>query len=379
MCNSPPESHLLSTQVSTAIRPQSSSDRALTMRSRRIISFLYSYSPWGPTVRQDSSLLNLPLCLILDIFDELNWPEKVVFSQTCRGLWYPLHYKCVSIFQNLTAENRLRYLTMLGNVPLDHYTCENCCSLHLINPKDYPSSWIRPLVDSKVFHHPCPLPETREGHISGLHDYAIGFRHLQLACKYSRLGGTAIHRRYMKNILQGWTEKANPEPWQSARPGYQRPRCNVQPRIVRGRFIVRTEHHYFESLPELSLLAVLEATTTFCPHHILFKKYQYHDDKEILEILQSMFHQPSGAPYPGFQERSYSCSKCPSDYDLVIEDRKLTISVWQDLGTGISLEDPFWQSHTATLVNRRRWGQALYKYGSIKAMFNSANTLEDKN
>lgn len=67
---------------------------------------------------------------------------------------------------------------------------------------------------------------------------------------------------------------------------------------------------------------------------------------------------------------------CPSDYKIVLLDRMLTVFVWHDLGTGVSLEDPYWQSHVETMENNRHKGTKFcYEHGGIEKMYYSGGTL----
>ena len=92
----------------------------------KIIAFFSTICPWRGVVEQDLLLLNLPLCLILDVFDKLDWPDQVVFPQTCRGLYHHLNSKCISTLRKATPEGPMKCLTVLSNVLLDHYVCERC-------------------------------------------------------------------------------------------------------------------------------------------------------------------------------------------------------------------------------------------------------------
>ena len=319
-------------------------------------------------MKQDSLLLNMPLCLISDISDELDWPDKVVFSQTCRGLWYHLHSKCISTFRKATSEDRLKYLTMLSNVLLDHYVCERCCVLHLMNPEDIPGIWRSRCWDT--YHAPCPLPELKEGRVSFSAHYAFGYRHVQLAFKYLRLGGKAVHQRYLNDIMREFVISENP----SSRPRIQSDTFTALPRIVRGKFIVRARYDFSEDLPKVSYSNIVKTPISFCPHHHMGPLHYFKDP--VILMIHSLFQQPSGTPYPGFHRRKFSCDRCPSDYEFIMEDKMLTVIIWRDLGAGTYLDDPCWRSQIDTNKNYRlQSNQFLYEHGSIKTMFNSAGIL----
>lgn len=237
------------------------------MNLRRIVAFLATASPWRRDVKQDSLLLNLPLCLISDIFDELDWPDKAVFSQTCRGLWYHLHSKCISIFRKAISKDRLKYLIILSNVLLDYYVCERYYVLHLINPKDVPGIWRSQCW--VTYHMPCPLPELNEDYVSFSRYYAFGYRHIQLAFKYSRLGGKAVHQRYLNNIMREFVRLKNP----LSQERIQSDTFTARPRIIRGKLIIRARYHFFEDLPKVSYSNIVITPMSFCPHHYIGPLY----------------------------------------------------------------------------------------------------------
>ena len=312
-----------------------------------------------PAVKQNSLLLDLPLGLIYYIFDGLQWPEKVTLSQTCRDLWYQLRQKCSLVLHGATARERLEYLTMLGGILPDHYLCVGCCALHLLDPRDIPiTSCDR--HGSNMYRSPCPLPEPLWSR-HRLHPcYAVAFRHVQLATKLSRMKG--VHQRYLECIMQRFVV-TNPRLY-SIRMDFV-----AEPIIVRGRYILMTTFEFYHGVEEVSYSNLVQTEILFCPHHSTGTLNDPSDD--FIKLIRSAFHRSSDAF--GFCQDAYSCGRCPSDYSIEIKYNRAIISVWHDLGTGVSPEDPYWRSHIWDKENNLFKGTEFqYEHGSIKRMYYSS-------
>ena len=331
------------------------------MDLRRIIAFLSYTILRKSAVKQTSLLLDLPLCIIYNIFDELRWSEKVTLSQTCRDLRYHLRQKCSSILRKATALERLEYLNMLGNILPDRYLCTGCCALHLVDPKDIPITDCN-LLGSNLYHTPCPSPEPLWSRVRLHRNYAVAFRHVQLAIKYSRMEG--IYQRYRASIMQRFVVSNCP----SSSLGFN---FVAEPVIVRGRFILMTTFEFYGDFEEVSYSTFMQTTITFCPHHGTGKLSARNDAFKTL--TNSVFRRSSNTS--GLCQGAYSCNRCPSDYAIVIKDKRAIVSIWHDLGTGASPEDPYWRSHVRNNENNMFNGTEFpYEHGSIEKMYYSSDT-----
>ena len=332
------------------------------MDLRRIIAFLSRTILRKSTVKQASLLLDLPLCLIYTIFDELQWPEKVMLSQTCKDLRYNLRQKCSSILRKATVLERLEYLTILGNILPDHYLCTACCVLHLVDPKDIPITDCN-IIGANLYRAPCPLPEPLWSRHRLHHNYAVAFRHVQLAIKYSRMGGG--YQRYRASIMQRFVVSNRG----ISSIGYD---FVAEPVIVRGRFILMTRFEFYGDVEEVSYWTFMKTTINFCPHHMTGKFNDHNDTFNIL--MRSLFRQSRNTSGPC--QEAYSCSRCPSDYAIAIKDKRAIVSVWHDLGTGASTDDPYWQSHIWDYENNmyNKGTEFPYEHGSIEKMYYSSGT-----
>ena len=284
-----------------------------------------------------------------------------MLSQTCRDLRYHLRQKCSSIVHKTTALERLEHLTMLGNILPDRYLCTGCCALHLVDPKDIPITGCD-MHGNNLYRTPCPSPELLWSRHRLNHNYAVAFRHVQLAIKYSRMKG--VHQRYRANILQRF---AVSYPRLSSI-GYD---FVSQPVIVRGRFILMTRFEFYKGVEEVSYSTFMKTTIMFCPHHST-SKFNDHNDA-FNTFMRSVFRRSSNTS--GLCHGAYSCTRCPSDYAIVIKDKGAIVSIWHDLGTGASPEDPYWRSHIWNNENNMFNGTEFpYEHGSIEKMYYNSGT-----
>ena len=202
-------------------------------------------------VKQDCLLLNLPVDLIYNILDELQWPEKILLSQTCQLLWYTLHQKYSSAMRRATIYERLEYLTVLGKILPDHRLCTSCRALHLLDYRDLPT--MRP----GSFKNPCPVPDSLESR-HYLHPYySIAFHHVQLAIKYTRHRN--FHQEHRAKLLQSF-EITFPRLYSMGL------MFSATPVIVCGRFILMTAFYFYDAEEPIPISTISDAPLQICPH-----------------------------------------------------------------------------------------------------------------
>lgn len=74
----------------------------------------------------------------------------------------------------------------------------------------------------------------------------------------------------------------------------------------------------------------------------------------------------------GRNAEKVSCERCPTDYLVVVNGDETIVKAWHDLGTGLSIEDPSWQSHLITDENGLSIGPHFqYEHGGISKMYDS--------
>ena len=302
-------------------------------------------------VKQNSSLLDLPQDLVFDIFDELQLPEKILLSQTCRDLWHTLRGQCSSAIRQATAVERLECLAVLGDILPDHRLCFTCRALHLLDPNDLPTKI------NNNFHKPCPAPEEMLSPHNLVSHYLIAFHHVQLAIKYTRLA--RVHQDYCASILQKYTY--------SFQRGYS---FTAEPAVVHGRFILMITWDFYMAAGPTLFSQVTQAYLRICPH--LFTGAP-HIPSPLLAAIRFAYNVPHSQR--GLLQKRDSCDRCPTDFLISVEDGRAKLCVWQDLGDGTSPADPYWRSHIWNLENDLYKGTNFsYKHGSVRDLYYSRGT-----
>ncbi|POS78340.1 hypothetical protein DHEL01_v203270 [Diaporthe helianthi] len=91
-----------------------------------------SSSPYQP----DSKFINLPLDIILGIFDYLKANHAIALSLTCKGLHTHLFADARTLFDNANNKGRLKVQRMLEmNLPPNHVYCPFCKTFHSLDER----------------------------------------------------------------------------------------------------------------------------------------------------------------------------------------------------------------------------------------------------
>lgn len=317
---------------------------------RRHLLALYSgVIRYTRSIKQTSPLLNLPLDVILLIFDELPLHATILLSQTCTHFRSLLRSKYSLAIKKISDSERLELLVVLGNLLPHHWTCTQCRSLHQANQNDVP-------YYQTNYYRPCPWPESLWSCHRVNQFYIIAYRHVQLATKYTREG---MHHRHRAKILRKYAVRY-PE-YFSARLDF-----TAEPVIIDGRFILRTTYEFHELVKPLSLEIISEAFFGFCPHlHAVSLSGQ-------LDQAISLAFQAADAGSSRSYAANHSCERCPTDYSItVLLGRHVTFDVFQDLGSGFSSTDPYWRSHILGDINSQPggWTKFDYEHGSVRELY----------
>lgn len=143
----------------------------------------------------------------------------------------------------------------------------------------------------------------------------------------------------------------------------------VEPVIVRGRFILMAKYEFHRGDEDLSYSTFMQTIILFCPCHLTNNFIDL--DDPFFKLVRSAFRRSNDTS--DFCQDAYSCDRCPSDYSILIRDKKLVITVWRDLDTRVTPEDPYWSSQTRDDENNYAKGDEFpYEHGSIRRMFYSS-------
>ena len=323
---------------------------------KSLISFWGSKSK-RPAIMQSSPFMELPLDTIHLILDHLLLSEKLLLLlfQTCRRLWYTLRSRCFSTFWTASPEQRLECLTRLGDILPDYRSCTFCRALHPVDPEDLPTAWFN------TFYETCPAPDGFDDRHWITPRYAIAFRHVHLAMKYSRIQNS--HQDYREKLLQKF--------WRSCDDDSNRLEFTTQPVIANDHFILMTKFELHERLNPISLSAVHDSPACSSPR--LVRDAPYYSDEPFYLAMQSAFDEAASRDNLKPQDFSYDC--CTTDVSISIRSRKVTIVTWQDLGPGTTPTEPYWCSHIYGADNDAYTGNRFdYEHGSIRRLYCSGDT-----
>jgi F-box domain len=300
-------------------------------------------------IKQSPKFLDLPLDIILLIFDQLPLHSNIIASQTCKTLQLLLHSKCSSGTRKLSDDERLKVLAGLADVLPDHQLCTSCNALHIVHMNDTPSNLF--------LRHECSL-------YAGLYDshyfgicYTIRHYHVQLALKYARLGN--VHQAYLRNLMESSSVASSGFYGMTAK-------FSVYPNIVDGRFILFTIWQFDEETVPLSLETLSRPAFRFCPHLGLISKPNPRILRNpLIDAVYTAFNVANMG-----QDLHHSCGRCPTDYSITVYPGRVMFHIWQDFGPGASPVDPCWRSHIWSNENDDFRGPTVFHQpGSIRDMY----------
>lgn len=326
------------------------------MRLCGLFGYLLRITLKNLTRKQQSRFLQLPPELLYDIWDELPLPEKIQLSQVCGILWYTFHSRCLSAYRQATSGERLNCLVVLGDKLPDHRFCAYCLALHPINPKDLPSLYGYKYLKS------CPAPEPACNRHNLAPFYTLAFQHVQLAMKYTHLKN--CHQNYRASIMQKFTRS-----W--AHIYSMRLQFIAEPRIVQGKFLLMATLVFHQTSESALLSSLSKAPFCFCAHVGAMGMRRLPENHLLNAVLRAS--QKADDQHDSACE-IHSCSQCPTEFTIVFTQGKATFTVWQDLGTCASPEDPYWKSHIWSISNSIFDGPfSPYRHGSIREMYYNGN------
>ncbi|CAD6565711.1 MAG: hypothetical protein ASARMPREDX12_006733 [Alectoria sarmentosa] len=309
-----------------------------------------------PAVEQTSAFLDLPIDILFIIRDQLPLSAKILLSHTCKPMWYMLCSECSSQLKAMVREDRFNTLTELGNLLPDNYHCIKCNILHPVEPDDIPdlTNWYRR-------RHSCRTPSQMFDHVHPESSYAVSFHHVQLALKYSRM--KEKHQDCRTNILQNFEIRPVGSPIIKT--------FAAKPKVVNARFILLATYVLYAGALRDATKSHYNKYIMFCPHHHFGIGTGL--GNSFAAILQKAAI--NAATMQDQHTELFSCDRCPTDYSVVVEDDEAVLEAWHDLGNGLSVEDPSWQSHLYSDQNKLLKGlQFNYEHGSISKMYDSCDS-----
>lgn len=300
-------------------------------------------------IKQSFNFLDLPLDVLLLIFDQLPLYSNILASRTCKTLRFLLHSKCSSATRKLSDDERLEVIAGLADVLPDHQLCISCNALHIVDTDDIPSNLTR--------RYKCPLFTGHCGSLDFGICYTVRHYHVQLALKYARLGN--VHQAYLRKLMESSSVASS---------GFYEMtvKFSAYPTIVDGRFILFTIWQFDEETVPLSLETLSRPAFRFCPHLGLISRPNPRILRNpLMDVVCTAFKVANMG-----QDLHHSCGRCPTDYSITVHPSRVVFRIWQDLGPGASLADPCWRSHIWSDKNDDFRGPTVFHQpGSIRDMY----------
>ena len=278
------------------------------------------------------------------------------FSNLQGHVWNMLHSKCSHQLNFMFWRERFKTLTELGNFLPDDYHCTKCNVLHPVQPDDTPdlTNWNRRRRRS------CFAPNTADDHLHPGPFYALMSHHVQLALKYSRM--ERKHQDLRTKILAKHEIRSVDSPIIKT--------FVARPKVINAKLILWTTYVLFaRALQDAKIDHV--NFISFCPQHYL--GLGTGPDFPFAASLQNAAI--NAATKQDQRTELISCDHCSTDFSVAIHYDEAVIEVWSDLGAGLPLRDPSWQSHLYSEQNGLfQEMQFNYEHGNISKMYNSCNS-----
>ncbi|KAL7920687.1 hypothetical protein ACQKWADRAFT_321959 [Trichoderma austrokoningii] len=316
-----------------------------------IIKLLSNYQRLRPHTR--CHLLQLPLEILLEVFDLLPPYCLLLVCQTCRPLraiTYQYHLPRRGEML-ITPQDKVRYLTCLARSLPDQWVCVKCCKLHKTDCFDVPSRFIYHLECEKGF-------ERRDSNsISNRESYAAkmpSHRHVELTLKYARLKSLKWRQqKFLQAPLKPYHIPIEGEFLETLDKNALE-QYSFYPKVIDGRYVHLFTQTYLEARNKISRKFLRRER--IC-HHI-------HGSEGNFTMAVDMAFSAENT------QLFFSCSSCGTDFSIQASPERVIIFIWQDLGPEGTVFDPEWESMLCNLT------RVYHQPGSIRNLYNQFDSNE---
>lgn len=295
--------------------------------------------------------LRLPNEILLEIISYLELHDEFLLSQTCKVIRMLIQRDWILTLNQLSYIQQLDFWTGLAYVLPNHWVCGPCCRLHKATFRDLPG-YQQPRL--------CQQQDLKFDHFYKLHH-----SHIQLALKLTRMRYT--NQSYLKNIISPFTRQRLGRSSSKLHYFYR-----ASPKVITERFLLQVQHTFRDDTQSVSLKGL--PTTSICPHmRILASRTNrpYTNDKVLQALgLKGLMEDVYLAFSRLGHEISGHCTRCPTDYTVVVTPSIITIYTWHDLGSYTSPLHKEWTIHLRSNGNTPSKGPVVYHIpGSIQQMY----------
>ncbi|KAL6870425.1 hypothetical protein J3F83DRAFT_736286 [Trichoderma novae-zelandiae] len=229
--------------------------RLMVRRLLRRLTFKEAKAKQNPLC----AILQLPVEMMLLIFEHLPQYQRIILAQTCsslRKIFIDNHKACEDGRHPLSSgqlgiDQRSWFLSTLAYRQPNLLACYLCMKTHTIDKDDTLLSWFK---DNR-----CRKPASREGSFYRGTEYHVRYRHIQLALKYTRLvkeegnGGPVLQRKYkgyLNNLMQPYSSPIQPR--EHGMTNKITGALTVSPKVADGRFIIQSTWKFDKSAEDVS-------------------------------------------------------------------------------------------------------------------------------
>lgn len=162
--------------------------RMRTCQAWSQIGWKQALSPIGKKEQDEpTSILNLPLEIIIFILEHIPLHSCCFLSQTCRLMWTTLRPLCNADKDKLYGTERTPFLAWIAFATPSIWPCEACDGYHPIDVRNYPSTDVSS-------YSACPQHGCRLGTLNYGLGYELNQAHINFALKLARFD--RLHRQY---------------------------------------------------------------------------------------------------------------------------------------------------------------------------------------
>ncbi len=259
--------------------------------------------------------------------------------------------------RNASQSERLECLEMLAQLLSGYRLCYSCQALHDLHPVP---KYVPCVFNITYDAPPCPaLDLSWTGH-PVLGSCPVAFRHVQKAVGYFKL--SEAHQEHLSTLLPKFVFRSD-DFWG------MKLRFTAWTQINQGKFLLKSLWE-FEGINGGSILPEILSDATFriCPHLGCGSFFPTRNDALKSSLLDMYSRLEEGVEALCFGRRG-SCIACPTDFTLCAlpGGTLVMITVFQNLGTGQTLNDPLWASHRVGERNNvHNYIPFDYHHGSIR-------------
>ncbi|RSL64257.1 hypothetical protein CEP54_004766 [Fusarium duplospermum] len=315
---------------------------------------------YQPFQRGDCHILRkLDNSALLCIVDFLPLDTQAVLSQTCRAMRNILK---VPEPADLPYVERVDYLANLAKDRVDCWVCDECVKIHQMHLADRPLSSISDICKRNGHQNnndnaACHLFRRRK-------HFFLTSQHVELALKYTRLGNDKLswkHKLYLQEVLK---PRICRDMMRDVDGHKKDVTCRIHPKVVEGRFLLRTEWTQSfddeEKVTAQDLWRLLDRQGEECPWYKMRYSQVGITQEDVNDCSTCHRCLSRAATKRAVENHNVDVEGhdlyCPTDYTFRVEEGKAKLTAWQDLGKGVSPIDLAWTRTMLTDPEDGGWG-----------------------